>query len=237
MEAQGLDCSHWQGEIDWQNVEDKYKFAIIKATEGTTFKDPKFDFNWFEAKEADKKVGAYHFFRPGIDPEGQASYFFEAVGELSNGDIIPWLDVEVNQSNSNRGEAIPYSQILTEVWRCLIECKTLFRSEIGIYTGSWFWSKMPVGTMPFPLWVAHWKNEVGNPQIPHGWEEFQIHQYTSKGQVSGINGNVDLNWTPDLSKILYGEEESPRNKRQEMKDSIRLIQSELTLILETIEEI
>jgi GH25 family lysozyme M1 (1,4-beta-N-acetylmuramidase) len=47
----------------------------------------------------------------------------------------------------------------------------------------------------YPLWIAAYiKNpEVSLPVIPIGWNEWQIWQFTEKGQVNGYNGDIDLN--------------------------------------------
>ena len=42
MPIQGIDVSYWQGDVDWQEVDDAgVRFAYIKATEGGDRLDPK----------------------------------------------------------------------------------------------------------------------------------------------------------------------------------------------------
>jgi len=53
----GIDVSHWQGTIDWTDVHNaNYKFAFVKATEGTSFLDSNFDTNMNNAKAAGEVV-------------------------------------------------------------------------------------------------------------------------------------------------------------------------------------
>ena len=60
----GIDVSKHNGKIDFDQVRmDDYQFVFIKASEGKTYKDEAFDRNYRAAREADLKVGAYHFFR------------------------------------------------------------------------------------------------------------------------------------------------------------------------------
>ncbi|MCW5953083.1 MAG: lysozyme, partial [Propionibacteriaceae bacterium] len=59
----GVDVSRYQGEIDWpvlaaQGIE----FAFIKATEGSSYVDPRFAANLEGASAAGLRAGAYHFF-------------------------------------------------------------------------------------------------------------------------------------------------------------------------------
>ncbi|WP_256578531.1 GH25 family lysozyme [Pseudomonas sp. NS1(2017)] len=47
-----------------------------------------------------------------------------------------------------------------------------------------------------PLWIAHW--EVAQPTVPETWsakgKSWEWWQHSSKGQVDGIQGPVDLDW-------------------------------------------
>ena len=64
FEVIGIDISAHNGDIDFRKVAaEGIDFAIIKATEGGTFKDKKFIDNIRLAREAGLKTGAYHFFR------------------------------------------------------------------------------------------------------------------------------------------------------------------------------
>jgi GH25 family lysozyme M1 (1,4-beta-N-acetylmuramidase) len=38
----GVDVSKWQGEVNWRRVAEDHTFAIVKATEGVGYVDPKF---------------------------------------------------------------------------------------------------------------------------------------------------------------------------------------------------
>ena len=48
--VKGVDVSSYQLEIDWQGLEEEgYSFAFIKATEGSSLVDERFEYNWEEA--------------------------------------------------------------------------------------------------------------------------------------------------------------------------------------------
>ena len=58
----GIDVSNWQGYIDYSQVKASgVEVVYIKASEGTTFKDPYFEYNYENAKANGLKVGFYHF--------------------------------------------------------------------------------------------------------------------------------------------------------------------------------
>jgi lysozyme len=228
MAHYGIDVSHWQGEINWRDVKAAGKrFVILKATEGTGFVDSRFKRNWAEAKKQGLSVGAYHYYRPGWDSDAQAAHFYDTVGELAGSDLIPWLDVEDLKPSMN-GRPVSVASFMGPMLDTLVRMEELFGTRVGVYTGLWFWNQLPYRDMgDRPLWVAYWYSDQkpGKPKLPNGWSDFQIHQYTSRGRVPGISGNVDLNWIPgELSEVQVGS-------------GIRDIRSQLAAIRRAVDEI
>ena len=77
--VRGVDVSSWQGEIDWPTLAGQsLSFAFIKATEGSGFTDPRFSYNWEEARKTALRVGAYHFFSYDSPGKTQADNFIAA---------------------------------------------------------------------------------------------------------------------------------------------------------------
>lgn len=59
---QGIDVSDWQGYIDYGQVRASgIEVVYIKASQGSSIKDPYFDINYENAKANGLKVGFYHF--------------------------------------------------------------------------------------------------------------------------------------------------------------------------------
>ena len=234
MAAYGIDVSHWQGEIDWDKVAASKAFAIIKASEGTGFVDKRFSANRANAKRAGMAVGAYHYFRPGWDTQAQAQHFFDTVGTLIAGDMIPWLDVEDSRKQVN-GPTIEPKQVVKEIAETLVALDKLFGVKVGVYTGVWYWNQLPITwKMDRPLWVATWYKDQkpGNPILPNGWSDYAIHQYTSRGKVAGISGDVDLNWIPDsLSGLLVKQKDQEGVDVGAQLEAIRKAVNEIELLL------
>ena len=93
-EVRGIDVSSHQGDIDWDILSKKgIKFAFIKATEGSSFVDEKFNINYENAIKTNLKIGAYHFFS--YDSEGitQAYNFIAHVPKME--EMLPLVvDIE-----------------------------------------------------------------------------------------------------------------------------------------------
>ena len=82
------------GEIDWPTLAGQsLSFAFIKATEGSGFTDPRFSYNWEEARKTALRVGAYHFFSYDSPGKTQADNFIAAVPR-EPGALPPVVDVE-----------------------------------------------------------------------------------------------------------------------------------------------
>jgi lysozyme len=192
MSIPGIDVSDYQDPVDWQTVKNSgIQFAIIKATEGQTWKARTFKEKWRDSKQVGMIRGAYHFFRPNRTGQSQAENFLDMLAEaggLQENDIAPVLDLEVR-------DGINSSTIKERCldWLETIETRT-GRKPI-IYVSPGFWNGLSGGSAEFadyPLWVAHYTRE--RPNIPGRWRTCAIWQYTDQGRLPGINGNVDFNW-------------------------------------------
>lgn len=61
----GIDVSHHNGYIHWGKVKHAgIKFVYIKATEGNSFRDPRFTHNYNGSRRHGILRGAYHFAQP-----------------------------------------------------------------------------------------------------------------------------------------------------------------------------
>ena len=71
FEMKGIDISHHNSISNWDSVNNKVGFCIIKSTEGSNYKDPMFNSNWKSSKRNGLVRGAYHFFKPGVSGSKQ----------------------------------------------------------------------------------------------------------------------------------------------------------------------
>ena len=76
----GVDVSHYQGDIDWAALSSQdIEFAFIKATEGSSYVDEYFDYNFKQAQASGIDAGAYHFFSYDSAGLTQAENFIRTV--------------------------------------------------------------------------------------------------------------------------------------------------------------
>ena len=196
--VEGIDVSYYQGTINWSAVAgDGIKFAIVRVSDGTTFRDPQFSNNWNGARAAGLYRGVYQFFRPQQDPIAQADIVVAAVGRLGPGDLPAVCDVEAPSPGVTPAQ---YTAVLHR-WVDRVTAGT-GRAPI-IYTGRYYWDPY-VASNDFntlPLWHAQYTS-AACPNINDRWSDWAMWQYTSSGRVAGISGNVDRNrWNGTLEQL------------------------------------
>lgn len=183
--TEGIDVSSWQGTIDWAKVKASGKtFAIARISDGT-YLDKQFEANWAGIKKVGLVRGAYQFFRPGQDPAVLADIVIGKVGKLGDGDLPVTCDVEATDGQT---AATILSKLTT--WMTKVEAGT--GKKPIVYTGKYFWNDN-VGSTAWGkswLWIAAYGPKC--PDLPNGWSDWRFFQYSDKGAVSGITGNVDL---------------------------------------------
>ncbi|MGW9530523.1 GH25 family lysozyme [Paenibacillus terrae] len=187
--AQGIDVSHYNGNIDWQQVAAAGKtFAFIKATEGTTYQDNQFLANVQGARDANILVGAYHFLNATTtDGARQEAANFARAIESAGGrlDLPPVLDYE------NNPKGLTPAQISEVAHAFLDEMEKLTGRLPIVYTGNVFASKFDPTFSMYKLWVARYSTTQKPTAVP-AWDNWWAWQYSSTGSVPGIPGNVDL---------------------------------------------
>ena len=200
----GIDVSHYQGSINWSSVKGAgIEFTWMKATEGTSYKDPNFNTNYTGAYNAKVIRGAYHFARPDTSTgAAQATYFASNGGAWSADNLtLPGvLDLE--------GGCYGKSASAMQSW--ITDFYNTYKSKTGrdivIYTSASWWNQCTGGwsgmSAKSPLWAAHWTS-AGSPTIPSGFPTWTVWQYTDSGSVSGVSGNVDRDrFNGDSSRLL-----------------------------------
>jgi lysozyme len=199
--ARGIDVSRWQGEIDWRRVASAgVTHAIVKMTEGGTYTDPRFATNFAGMLAQGLTAGVYHYFRalsstPGEQLANIRQRLCEANFEV--GKHILAIDVE-----TSRNETASADQMADALYELvtLLSTQVLDGAHPYIYTSPSIWAYRVAWRKydfsPCPLWIAHW--DAKQPTVPETWsshgKSWHWWQHSSKGQVDGIQGAVDLDW-------------------------------------------
>ena len=208
-EIHGIDISHHQGRIDWEELKDNgsinkcpIRFVMIKATEGGTLIDENFRDNFYQARENGFTRGAYHFYSVHTPAEQQAWHYISTV-KLENGDLPPVLDVE-HKPKEQTDEEFKYSvlhwlEMVEEHYQVKPILYTYFKFKTRYLNDSIF--------DRYPYWIAHYY--IDSLQYKGPWKFWQ---HTDAGRLPGIKGNVDFDIYNgsyyDLRQMTIGSQEN-----------------------------
>ncbi len=197
----GLDVSHWQGTINWNQVANAgYVFTFAKGTEGVGWTDVKFFYNMDAGNDAGVMMGVYHFARPdlGNSAAAEANYFLSVAGDyLESGYLRPVLDLEVGTSLGKTA----LSAWVVE-WMETVENRTGI-SPLLYANPNYVNYYLNESVTEYDLWIAHWTCEP-EPSFYYpntgSWHDWAFWQYSgpggcgdNAGYVPGITTNIDLN--------------------------------------------
>lgn len=183
----GIDISAWQGDenIDLSKV--PFDFCIVKATEGTSYKNRYFVAHCDAVLKKKKLLGAYHYANGG-DVQKEADYFL-AYAKKYIGKAVLVLDWEA-KNNPQFGK--------NDLEWCLKWCNYVYQ-KTGIKPLIYI-QKSAMGAVKkagYGLWVAQYPDYVETGYQEHPWNEGAynclLRQYTSVGKLSGYSGSLDLN--------------------------------------------
>lgn len=155
--------------------------VIHKATENVVVSDAKAKARKKLAEDAGLLWGVYHFLRPG-HIRNQADAFLSKTN-LIDDDTLLVCDFEVNGIT------------LDELLLFLRRVESQSGQKPVLYSGNTLKELGGASKHPelaeYRLWIAQYNNK--GPTLPKGFKNWWLWQYSDKGKISGINGNVDVN--------------------------------------------
>jgi len=192
----GIDVAKWQGVIDWAKVKTSGHgdFAVLKCTKKNNQIEDSFARNYAGAEVQNIPIAVYRY----VYAKSVGQAVEEANGIIAalrdryiEGEV--WLDME-DSSIRNIGKAALTVIIDTEA-----DILKAHGYKVGIYCNTdWYYHVLDGAQLAtkYKFWIAKfgkntgngsWQNREDDPSdIAYAW------QYTSKGVVPGITGNVDL---------------------------------------------
>lgn len=175
----GIDISKWNGGVDFNKVKSAgMKFVIIRAGFGVSGIDRLFRANYNAARQAGLKIGVYwySYAKTKAELQNEISAFLNTIKGMQFEMPIYW-DIEEKWVINNVNYVIP------------TVCNAL--EDAGYFAGYYTSASVNASVTEankkrYTSWVAHWGKKAGTYK--------PLHQYSSTGEISGINGNVDLDF-------------------------------------------
>lgn len=207
----GIDVSKWQGgNIDWAKVaESGVEFVMIRVgyrgnQTGEIMMDPYFTRNIKGALANHIKVGIY-FYSQAIDEEEARVEAAWVVNAISKYQITYPVVYDCEGLGQNRIKDVDKTQrsknavAFLDYIRSAGYTPMMYASKNG-YRNNWDMSIIK----NCKIWLAHYTS--GGLSTPSDYSgTYHMWQYTSKGSVPGISGNVDMN----LAYFTYSNTPDP----------------------------
>ena len=193
---QGMDVSSWQGDIDFQAVRAAgIQVVYLRTGVGLEYVDPYFQSNYEKALDAGLNIGYYHYVTAAdtFQARQQAEFFYSLIRDKQI-DCCPAMDFESFPGLS--------TQEINAIGLSFMETLgSLLGYDPALYTDSYnaayLWSS---DFSSYPLWVADYN--VNQPESTGPWDSWDGFQYSDRGRVPGVNGDVDMDFFKDSMFII-----------------------------------
>lgn len=184
--AEGIDLSSYQPSFDWSAEKGRISFAFMKATEGTTIRDPDFAAYWQRAEDLGLVRGAYHFAHPKNGAATEARAFLDVVRAhgLKAGDLLA-LDLETSDGLSPARVAEYGRNWCADVHHATGHTPVVYTFQSFAEQGNC------AGLGHYPLWIAEPSAPAGRPAVPAPWSTWKFHQYGT-ARVGSNTVDVDV---------------------------------------------
>lgn len=186
----GIDVSKYQGTIDWDKAKENLDFAILRCGYGSDIAkqdDSKFERNVAECERLNipYAVYLYSYATTAAMITSEVNHTLRVVG--NHKPFCVYIDMEDN-STTKLGKTTLTS--FAEKFCQMIKARG---HKPGVYANqNWFQNYLDVAKLHnagYSIWCAKYSD--AKPNIA---AEYDIWQYSSKGSVNGISGNVDMNY-------------------------------------------
>lgn len=201
----GIDVSVWNGNIDWDAVKGNIDFAILRAGFGGNYEkqdDKTFKQNADACTRLGIPFGVYLFSYANSDAKAklEAQHVLRLVKGYNLSYPIYYDLEDANTTGRCSNEAIlGFSKTFANEVQAA-------GYEVGFYANKYWWTTKLTDSYynGFSRWVAQYASACTYSG------SYDIWQYTSKGSVNGIRGNVDMNVCyKDLAKPTAPEAPKP----------------------------
>lgn len=186
--GKSIDVSEHQGQIDWAKVKsDDIELAIIRVQDGSSYVDNYYRYNIQQCQQLNIPYAVYAFARyvNEADAGQEATDFYNRTKSISGTGKQPlfyMIDVEVaTMENMRQG---------TEAWQNKMISFGVTQTNQVAYIANHLYDQFNINVARFGSIVIP---AYRSTPPDHPWD---LWQYSDKGSVQGINGNVDVNKDP-----------------------------------------
>ena len=184
-----IDISAYQGNVDFPKVKNAVEGVIIRCGWGSDIKsqdDKKFNEYVKGCIENNIPFGIYlySYAKTLSHAESEAKHVMRLCDPYKDKMSFPaFYDLEENGTQSGAVDR-------ARKWASILQANGY---KVGMYANSNWWKNYLKGLDEYPKWVANYGSNNGKPGTKPSNTGMILWQYTSRGSVAGIKGNVDCN--------------------------------------------
>lgn len=179
-----VDISKWQPEVNYKVFATEADLAILRVQDGSTIKDMVYQTHAAGCEQYKVPYGVYAFTRfiSVEDAKVEARDFYSRATANGRKPLFFVADVEVKTMDDMRAGTNAF----------IAELRRLGAKKVGIYVAHHLYNSFNLDYSKADfVWIPRYASDgvsVIKPNYP-----CDLHQYTDKGKIAGIAGNVDLN--------------------------------------------
>ena len=208
----GIDVSKYNGSIDWKKVKkDGIEYAMIRVgyrsygADSKLYKDPKFDENVKGALNAGIKVGVYFYSQAITRAEANEEADF-VVDQIRKYNITLPVAIDFEYASTSSGATGRLYNANLSKKNATNVCKRFCSSVKAegyvpmVYANkSMLLNHLNADELSdrYMIWISNYTTETSYTGAYSVW------QYSSKGSVDGVSGNVDCNFWYEESENTY----------------------------------
>lgn len=190
--ARGIDVSHWQGTIDWEQVANNDVSFVMLGTRYNGQVDPRFHTNATEAVNHGIQIGIY-IYSYAVNTamaEAEADFVLNLIKDYP---VSYPVAFDVEASVQSTLSPLELANIINAFCR---KIENAGYHAILYANDYWLANKIDMSQVDYDVWVARYENK-------HAFENPVMWQATSTGAIDGITGNVDIDFQfRDFSDVI-----------------------------------
>lgn len=190
--ARGIDVSHWQGTIDWEQVANNDVSFVMLGTRYNGEVDPRFHVNATEAVNHGVQIGIY-IYSYAVTPamaEAEADFVLNLIKDYPVSYPVAFdMEASVQSTLSPQELADIVNAFCNKIENAGYHA-ILYANDY------WLANKIDMSQVAYNVWVARYETK-------HAFENPVMWQATNTGTIDGISGNVDIDFQfRDFSDVI-----------------------------------
>jgi GH25 family lysozyme M1 (1,4-beta-N-acetylmuramidase) len=221
----GIDVAKWQGIIDWKKVKESgVEFAMIRVgyrtlVTGEICEDPYAEYNLQQARDNGIKIGVY-FFSTAVNRKEaveEAAWVTEFIGPYPITYPVVYncegySDAKSRQHKLNKKERTRLAEVFLDYIKGQGYIPMFYASKNELDNNA-EWNTTDLNDN-YKIWVAQYTQSKYNDKSKSSYKgRHDMWQFTSMGQVTGIDNQVDINVAYfGFNSIAKAKKETPRDE-------------------------